>query len=260
MPDIDIHVKSRFTINGRNYGAPHLNSYDCRELAVGYMVGEWQAVVRDVARRHINETDFYNSSVICTLFERAIKPAKLRLTVLFEERHWDTIPDRLRADVNAFIKQYYGIQLQYRKRVHLIDDSSWWERSVQRLQGYNIVGDARCIPAFFWSVFFFRSWMEAASPHEYTDFDRFAHWCFDNEDSDEFYGVEDDDGEQEYYGHLEAYNTLVGGREPPASLMLALACGPIDAFAHARRYEDRVAYIEARPILSAAINRVLREV
>ncbi len=259
MPDIDMYVKSSATINGRQYGQSHVNGYDCRELATVYMVGDWQQSIRDIARHYLHESDYYNYGVMSVVLERAIKPAKLRLTVLFDEEHWNTVPDALRADVRAFIRKYYKTPLHYRKRVHVIDNSTWWEKSVQRLNGYTIVGDARAVPAFFWSVYFLRSWMEAPQL-KYPDFDSFAQWCFDNEDADEFYDPADDEDEEgSYYGHLEAYNMLVSGREPAASVMLALSCGPIDAYNTAVRNEDRVAYINSHPYLLEAVNSILEE-
>lgn len=256
MPDI--FTKSIFEIQGVDYGTPVLSSYDCREIAIGYMLNTWHGRVRKVAIDHLGEL-VYNYGIMRYVNQKSLEPytPKLKIWVMFEEDEWDAVPVQLKDDVSAFIHQHYGIRMNYLKRPHMYDTGGWGDRDA--LYGYNISGDARVVPAFFWSVFWLRSWMENAQP-QYTTFESFIKWATDHEDYDEFEGDYDDDAEQRpYYGHLEAYNALIAGEEPPAQLMLALVCGPIDAARHASDSNNRSEYMKSHPDIAEKVDNALKE-
>lgn len=229
-----MYVNGNIVIGGKFTYEMARERYFCRELALA-------AFRRQTLGRVTFSAGDINHVLLYLLVLQRL-PVQMELNIYLESSTHRLLTDKLIADVRELLATHYP-SVTLEMHAEPIEQQGGLRRGL--IQGYTLRGNSQIIPAFFWSLFFFREVIERVS--EYTTLaalleapPRSAQLDHDEDDDD------DDDDDSFHSSHREAFARLLAGTEPAAEYMLASGYGPIDTFegGEQQRLTDSLARIE----------------
>lgn len=191
--------------------------YFCRELALSGFRRQTLGKIAFAADAHLSLT-------YLLILQRL--PVQMEMSIYFNHYDRAAIPDALIDDIRALLSTHYP---SVTFEMHA--EPTYHQNGLREveLQGYTLRGNAQIAPAFFWSLFFFREYIQKDT-NEYTTLIALFETperTVDAQDEDDY---DDDDDDEFLDSHIQAFDRLIAGTEPPAEYMLASGNGPIDTF------------------------------
>lgn len=204
-----------------------LLEYHCREIAASALTSPiWNNITDALEIQNVHVQDIEVGKILHTLRHGA----QLTVEVYFNAARMDAA---LSSFPLSFRKVFEEFSRRYSVQIELLPEIENGNGLYKlKYKGFSIKGGLSVLPAFFWVVWFVRSFMDLG----YLEFDKVKRISTLIRRIEEDYDEEDYGGDSEY---LEAYKILQRGGELHPAYMIAYEIGPIYSMEYTKDYITR---------------------